>query len=188
MPKRFRLFFRFDRDLLRKLPKLAWDTVLEVTRAVLGRDDLVPGMVAGIQTHGQIANWHPHIHALVTYGTCIPLPNDLSTTPFLKIWEDKLFKLLLDEGRITQDVIDQMQSWRHSGFSVDKSVTLPAGDTAGLERLAACMVRCPFSLDRILSVGEDGNVVYRAEKRECRPFPILGDEKLLRGVSRNPST
>ena len=191
MPKRFRLFFRFDRDLLRKLPRLAWETVLEVCRAVLDRNDVAPGMVAGIQTHGQLSNWHPHIHALTTYGafapdgTFIPLPDDLSSTPFLKIWQDKVFKLLLDEGRITQDVIDQMRSWRHSGFSVDKSVALAAADTAGLERLAAYMVRCPFSLDRILSVSEDGKVVYRAEKAECQPFPILGDQKLFRGISRN---
>lgn len=191
MPKRFRLFFRFDRNLLRKLPKLAWETVLEVYRAVLSRNDVVPGMVAGIQTHGQLSNWHPHIHALASYGaftregTFIQLPDDLSTTPFLKIWEDKVFKLLLDEGRITQGVIDQMRSWQHSGFSVDKSVALAAGDTAGLERLAAYMVRCPISLDRIVSVGDDGQVVYRAEKPTCQPFPILGNPKLFRGISRN---
>ena len=33
MPKRFRLYFRFNRELLRKLPRLAWETVLEVYRA-----------------------------------------------------------------------------------------------------------------------------------------------------------
>ena len=58
--------------LLRKLPKLAWETVLEVYRTVLDRADVVPGMVAGIQTHGQIANFHPHIHALVTFGAFTP--------------------------------------------------------------------------------------------------------------------
>jgi hypothetical protein len=35
MPKRFRLYFRFNRELLRKLPRLAWETVMEVYRAVL---------------------------------------------------------------------------------------------------------------------------------------------------------
>lgn len=47
------------------------------------------------------------------------------------------------------------------------------------------MIRCPFSLDRILSVSEDGKVVYRAEKADCQPFPALGNDKLSRGVSRN---
>lgn len=65
--------------------------------------------------------------------------------------------------------------WQHSGFSVDKSVKLDAGDTAGLERVAAYMVRCPFSLDRMVSLSDDGKVVYRAEKAECQPFPMLGN-------------
>ncbi len=85
LPKRFRLFFRFDRNLLRKLPKLARESVLEVFRAVLDRDDVVPGMVVGTQTYGQHSNWHPRMHALTTYGAFtpddafIPLPDDLST-------------------------------------------------------------------------------------------------------------
>ncbi len=191
MPKRFRLYFRYNRDLLGKLPRLAWETILEVCRVVLDRDDVVPGMVAAIQTHGQLSNWHPHIHALITYGafnpegTFIPLPDNLSSTPFLEIWEAKIFRLLLDERRITPDVVEKMRSWRHSGFSVDKSVALDAGDTAGLQRVAAYMIRCPFSLDRIISVSDDGKVVYRAEKADCQPFPALGDDKLPRGVSRN---
>ena len=45
--------------------------------------------------------------------------------------------------------------------------------------------RCPFSLDRILSVSDDGQVMYRAEKAKCQPFPILGNQELLRGISPN---
>ncbi|MEI6422111.1 MAG: hypothetical protein WCP55_07820 [Lentisphaerota bacterium] len=33
-----------------------------------------------------------------------------------------MFKLLLDEGLITHEIVEQMRSWQHSGFSVDKSV------------------------------------------------------------------
>ena len=32
LPKRLRIFFRFDRRLLAELPRLAWQTVLEVYR------------------------------------------------------------------------------------------------------------------------------------------------------------
>ena len=88
-------------------------------------------------------------HALTTDGaftpdgTYIPLPDDVSTTPCLKIWESKEFKLLLAKGRITQELVGQTRSWGHSGCSVDGGVALEAGDTAGLERLAASLV--PFS-------------------------------------------
>ncbi len=37
-----------------------------------------------------------------------------------------------------------MRTWGHSGFSVDQSVFLPAGDQAGIERLMQYMTRCPF--------------------------------------------
>ena len=159
-------------------------------RAVLGRDDVVPGLTVGIQTHGELSNWHPHLHVLATDGaftpdgTFIPMP-DTPAEPYLKLWERKLFDLLLAEGRITQQVVDQMRTWQHSGFSVDKSVRLDAGDTAAITRLTQYIVRCPFSLDRIVSLNPNGKVVYRAEKAECRPFPVPGDERLRQGVKRN---
>jgi hypothetical protein len=159
IPKRFRLYFRFDRALLRKLPPLAWRVVLDVHRAVIGRDDVVPGMVVGIQTHGELSNWHPHLHSLTTDGaftpdgTFIPMP-DMSAEPYLRLWEEAVFALLIKEDRISQEVVDQMLIWRHSGFSVDKSVRLDAGDTAAIERLTQYMIRCPFSLDRVLKVAE----------------------------------
>jgi len=190
MPKRFRLYFRYNRDLLRQLPPLAWETVRDVDRAALDRNDVVPGLVVGIQTHGELANWHPHFHVLATDGafipdgTFIPMP-ETPAEPYLKLWEQKLFDLLLAEGRITPEIVQQMKCWQHSGFSVDKSVRLDAGDTAAIERLTQYIVRCPFSLDRILSLNPDGKVVYRAEKAECRPFPVPGDERLRQGVKRN---
>jgi hypothetical protein len=110
---------------------------------------------------------------------------EISAEPYLKLWEKAVFDLLLAEGRISQQVVDQMRMWRHSGFSVDKSVRLEAGDTAAIERLTQYIVRCPFSLDRILKVTDEGKVIYKAEKPDCRPFPKLGDARLAYGVRRN---
>jgi hypothetical protein len=67
-------------------------------------------------------------------GTSVPMP-DTPAEPYLKLWEKKLFDLLLAEGRITPEIVEQMRTWQHSGFSVDKSVRLAAGDTAAIERL-----------------------------------------------------
>jgi hypothetical protein len=33
-----------------------------------GRNDVQPGMIAAIQTFGQLLHWHPHVHTLVTCG------------------------------------------------------------------------------------------------------------------------
>lgn len=152
LPKRLRIFFRFDRRLLGQLPRLAWETVLEVYRAVLERREVTPGMVAAIHTFGQLVHHHPHLHALVTDGVFtadgvfIPMPQ-IDDKPFLEIWRRKVFALLLDRDKITETLVHQMQQWRHhSGFGIDRGVRIAAGDIKGLERVAQYMLRCPFSL------------------------------------------
>ena len=62
--------------------------------------------------------------------------------------------------------------WPHSGFSVDQSVFLAAGDQAGIERLTQYMTRCPFSLSRLVKVTED------------RAGRLQGGEGRLPGLSR----
>ncbi len=190
IPKRLRIYFRFNRKLLGHLPKLAYDVIREVYQAVTGREDVVPGMVAAVQTFGELAHWHPHVHAVASDGvftpdrTFIPLPA-LAVEPFLKLWEHKVFKLLLDEGLIAHETVKQMRSWRHSGFSVDKSVLIAATDRDALERLVQYIARCPFSLDRILKITPTGHVVYKAEHDSCRRFPEPASGDLKAGVSRN---
>jgi hypothetical protein len=82
-------------------------------------------------------------------------------------------------------VVENMRTWPHSGFHVDQSVYLPAGDRAGIERLIGYMTRCPFSLSRLVKVTKTGQVVYKAEKGACRAFPDPQDDELARGPNRN---
>ena len=60
IPKRLRIFFRYDRDLLKKLSKLSWEVIREVYQTVLGRDNVLPGMISAAQTFGELAHFHPH--------------------------------------------------------------------------------------------------------------------------------
>ena len=71
-----------------------------------------------------------------------------------------------------------MRTWPHSGFSVDQSVFLPAGDRPGIERLVQYMTRCPFSLSRLVKVTKTGQVMKVVAFIE----PPLGAviEKILR--------
>jgi len=164
--------------------------IREVYQAVLDRDDVIPGMIATVQTFGELAHWHPHVHSIVTDGVFssegrfLPLP-EIAVEPFLKLWEQKIFELLLKEGKITQDVLGNMRSWKHSGLSVNKNVLIKANDKTGLERLVQYISRCPFSLERIIKLTDTDHVVYKAEHKDCRRFPDPGDEMLKGGVSRN---
>jgi hypothetical protein len=194
VPKRLRIFFRYHRDLLQQLPRLAWQSILQTYRALLG-DDATPGAVLAIQTFGTLMHFNPHIHGLVTDGAFTPdgrfhsIPVNLTHEPFRRIWEDNVFRLLLDAGRIDHSVVSQIRSWRHSGFSVDRSVYIPAGDRDGLERLAQYMARSPFSLTRLLRITRTGQVVYHAEKHRPHRFPEPAADDLFgatsRGVARN---
>lgn len=157
-------------------------------------------MIATVQSHGELAHWHPHVHCLVTDGvftkdeTFIPFL-EMAVEPFLKLWEKKVFDFLLRRGRVSQDIVNQMRSWRHSGFSVHKKVLIAEDDPDGLESLIQYIARCPFSLGRIIKVtprrqgyggqADSGQVVYKAEHDACRKFPDPASENLKGGVARN---
>ncbi|MDP1563763.1 MAG: transposase [Pirellulaceae bacterium] len=95
------------------------------------------------------------------------------------------FELYLAEEKIEPEVVENMRTWPHSGFSVDQSVFLPAGDQAGIERLIQYMTRCPFSLSRLVKVSDTGQVIYQSEKQACRAFPDPKGDGMQAGVPRN---
>jgi hypothetical protein len=109
----------------------------------------------------------------------------LDTARLEAAWQEAVFALYLDEGKIEPEVVENMRTWQHSGFSVDQSVFLPAGDQQGIERLVRYMTRCPFSLSRLVKVTETGQVVYKAEKQACRAFPDPRSPGLESGAKRN---
>ncbi len=139
--------------------------------------DVLPGGIPAIQTFGTLLHFHPHLHGLITDGAFAPdgtfhsLPVNLTHEPFLRLWERKVFQLLLDEGRIEPALVDQMRSWRHSGFNVDRSVRIEAGNQAAVERLAQYMARCPFGLSRLIRITPAGQVLYKAEKEHRQHYP-----------------
>ena len=162
IPKRLRIFFRFDHRLLGALPPLAWQTVLEVYRVVLDRSDVTPGMIAAIHTFGELVHWHPHLHALGTDGAFTPdgsfiALRALDDEPFEKLWQKKVFDLLLKRGKINAALVAQMLGWTHTGCGVHHAVRLGADDGAGRQRLAHSMLRCPLGLNKPLSIAEAGS-------------------------------
>jgi len=190
IPKRLRLHTRFDRKLLGKLSSCAWTCIEAETQRLLGRQDVIPGMIAGIQTHGELLHWHPHLHALVTCGAFTDQGDFLELPEFdmdslLLTWQEAVFDLYLARGKIESQVVENMRTWKHTGFSIDQSVYLPAGDQAGIERLVQYITRCPFSLSRLIKVTDTGQAVYKAEKQSCRAFPDHNGDGIASGAKRN---
>ena len=104
IPKRLRIYFRFERRLLGELCRSAWQVVRQVYAAAASQPKSVPGTIAAIQTFGDLIHAHPHIHALVSEGfflpegRYVPMPK-LATEPFLKLWEQEVFNLHSNKKR-----------------------------------------------------------------------------------------
>ncbi len=111
-------------------------------------------MVAVVQTHGDRLGWHPHVHAIATrggwdaQGSFVPIPF-VSTTAAEHLFRHQVITLLRDEDLLSQQRIELLMSWRHSGFSAHNAVTVPPGDREGIERLGRYLLRAPVSLERL---------------------------------------
>jgi len=190
VPKRLRVFFRYDRKLLGKLCRAAYETICDVFRLEIDSGDGVPAMIGAVQTFGDLVHFHPHIHAIVPEGVFtesghfVHIP-DIYKHRALEYWQERVFKLLLDTFKINDEIVGNMRGWKHSGFSVDNSVRIEKGDHAGMQRLIEYISRCPFSLTRMISRTPDGDILYRASHPKCIPFPLSGEKTLMKGVPRN---
>jgi hypothetical protein len=129
---------------------------------------------------GELLNFHPHVHLLVTDGV---FHRDGSLERFAyfdprlieRLFRAEVLRMLRGKGLISQDIVDNLLSWPHSGFSVNGDAKVPDRESAA--RLGWYMIRCPMVLER-MSLDEDtGEVLYRtlasrADHPEgpCRPL------------------
>ena len=165
IPKMLRPYFLHHRELLGDMARLAYETVREMMAAAVDEPDARPGMVAVIQTFSSSLKWNPHIHSIVSRGvfkpdgTWIPVPYvDAHQAELL--FRHKLFALLRNRGLISQDRIDLLLSWRHSGFSVHNHTTVYPADTEGMHKLACYLMRAPVNLSRLRFDKASGLLVY----------------------------
>jgi len=61
-----RLHFLHHRKLLPKLCRCAWKSLTLFLHESFERRDIFPGGILVPQTFGGMANWNPHVHALIT--------------------------------------------------------------------------------------------------------------------------
>ena len=113
IPRMLRIFFKYKRRLLGSLCQAAVQTLLKYFQAITG-EELVPGVVASIQTFGQKINLHPHIHCLVTEGG----EDSEGTFHHLASFQDSLlaeffsrevFALLLGEELISEALVEKIE-------------------------------------------------------------------------------
>ncbi len=91
------------------------------------------GLVASIQTYGSLANWHTHLHLLVTNGgfradgTFVPLPlHDVTT--LTEVFRRAVLRLFVRRELVDVETAQGMLVWQHSGFHVHEGVWVEAED------------------------------------------------------------
>ena len=144
------------------------------------QDDPIPGAVIAVQTFGDFLGFNPHCHILVTDGCFYGDGGMFRVAPPLElkkleaIFQHKVFRMLLDKGKISREMIAMLSSWRHSGFNVFCGNRISPDDDTAMENLARYIIRASFSQERMQYLDEEGTVVYTSKDgATTRNFPAL---------------
>ena len=183
VPKMLRVYFLHHRELLGELSRAAAETARELLAAAAGEEEgFRSGIVSVVQTFGDRANFHPHVHALVTQGgwtvsgEWIPVPY-VDERAAEKLFRHKVLGLLRRRGLLSQDRIELLLSWRRSGFSVHNRVYAHPEDGRDFEALVRYMMRSPVSLTR-LSFSPGGKELVYARKGGHDAGEAAEDERI----------
>ena len=154
IPRRLRLIFRYRRRLLTGLARAAYRVAEETLRDTADDRRLRPGAIAAVQTFGSLLDFHPHIHMLLTDGGFDeagrfvrrePAPEDVLEDLF----RHRVFRFLLDEDAVAEEVVENLLTWRHSGFGVHVGRSVAGDDGRALAALSEYLVRGPIALEKL---------------------------------------
>ena len=114
LPKRLRIYFKYDRKLTKLLYSAAWDAWLEATGELPGKT----GMIAALHTAGDLLHFHPHVHAMALDGTVdedgtFHQLTEVDVEVLHDSFQQNIFNALLKQELITEEVVENMLSWEH---------------------------------------------------------------------------
>ena len=111
IPKRLRIFYRYDRRLLGEPAGCACKALRLYFTASFDGAAVSPGAVGFVQTAGELLNFHPHVHVLVTDGGFTPDGNFRPLAWFDSRQVERLFRaevlrMLLGKELISEAIVD----------------------------------------------------------------------------------
>jgi len=169
IPKILRIYFLFNRSLLKELSKISWEIIKDYYKNTCKRCDGKPAAVAVIQTFGDYLSFNPHMHILAADG-CFGKDDffyapaiNIDTASLEKLFIHKIFKMLLSRGLITERTVELILSWRHSGFGTYCGDRIYPKDTRSTENLARYIIRASFSQERMKYFPGQAKVTYQSK-------------------------
>jgi hypothetical protein len=156
------------------MAQAAWEVLREALSQAACEGDGRPGAVTSLQTFGSFgANFHPHLHVIATEGVftkegrfhpVIWPESEVLAEAFRR----RFLEALEEAGRLRPETRERFLSWRHSGFSVEATQRLGAGERERAERLARYATRVVVATGRVRRL-EGGRV-----RIETPPDPKTG--------------
>ena len=180
VPKRIRPFFKFRRELLGHLYRAAWEAWQECIADEC--PDGKTGAVMALHSAGDLLAWHCHLHIIVLAGALLPdgsfLPLQIDAEKLRDRFANEVLAALVEEGLLTQDDVDNMKSWPHSGFSAFLGDPIDRNDTEQRLFVARYLKKCPVSNARLSLTTQNGETTVtlramRDGKRDQRIFSVL---------------
>ena len=185
IPKRIRPFFKFNHDLTQHLYDAAWNSWKELILEQCPTG--TPAAVDALHTSGDLLGFHPHIHGIFLAGAVLPdgtfQPVSIDQERLEELFAQKLLSALKDANLLTQEVIDNMQTWEHSGFNAFIGEPISPTDTKRLLFSARYLKKCPISNERLVIIENNGQttIEYSAYKdggksvRKFTPLEFLAE-------------
>ncbi len=176
IPKILRRYFLYDRGLLSDLSCCGCESLKAFFQEAVPEQGAVPGAAVAIQSFGDFLGFNAHLHVLASdgcfYGNgMFRVAPRFETKQLEEIFPAKdgifdrhnVFKILLAKGKITQELVDMLMSWRHSGFNVFCGPRIQPGDDQAMENLARYIIRASFSQERMTYIAEESKVIYQSK-------------------------
>jgi len=149
--------------------RCAWQALKTVIQAAVPETDPEPGTIVATHSFGRFPErFHPHLHILATDGAfygngLFRVASRFPMKALESLFRHKVFRMLLDKGKITPEIIEIMDRWRHSGFNVYCGPRILPTEKKSLERLAAYLIRSSFSQERMKYLPDQAQVRYRSK-------------------------
>ena len=170
LPKRLRVYFRYDRSLNNILFQAAANAV----HSVLGSDTQSTALILTVQTAGEALNFNPHLHGLLADGTFdaagkfTPLAA-IDTDALSQLFENEVLAELVTRELITDDDVAQILAQEHSGFGA--WVGDPFEEADRTKFVARYIERGPISLEKLTI--QDDIITYTTKDERAHEFDAM---------------
>jgi len=119
LPKMLRAFFRYDRSLNDILFTATRETVFELYAELYPEGK--SAIITALHCINDLIEFNPHTHSIIPDGVFMPDGSftqlSLDVDAIQKLFEHKVLFALKQKNLITDTLIAQLNSWKHSGFS-----------------------------------------------------------------------